>query len=104
MTIAIIKTGGKQYKVKVGDKIDVEKILIKKETSTKDLKNKKSTKSDNHIIELDDILNGKKVKAEVIKEGKDKKITVIKFRPKKRYMRTRGHRQNYSKIEIKEIK
>lgn len=106
MNIAVIKTGGKQYKVKVGDKINVEKISIAKDSVNKDLDSKKITKKPEikQTIEFDDILNGKKVKAEIIENGKEKKVMVVKFRPKKRYMRTKGHRQDYSKIEIKEIK
>lgn len=94
MSIAVIKTGGKQYKVKVGDKIKIEKI---KDQSSK-------TKNPDQKLEFDDILGGKKVKAEVKGIGKGKKIRVFKFRPKKRYKRTYGHRQQYTELEIKEIK
>lgn len=84
--IAIIKTGGKQYKVAVGDKIKVEKIV-----------------SDDKKLELADLLHGKKVTAEVIGEGKLDKIIVFKQHPKKRYSRTNGHRQNYTEIKIVSI-
>ncbi|AKM81883.1 TPA: 50S ribosomal protein L21 [Candidatus Berkelbacteria bacterium] len=85
--IAVIKTGGKQYKVVVGDKIKVEKI-------------ESDPSADGKNLELDDLLNGKKVAAEIISEGKRDKIVVFKQHPKKRYSRTNGHRQNYTEIKI----
>ncbi len=87
MSIAVIKTGGKQYKVEVGDKLKIEKL---------DSKEKK--------IEFDDILHNKKVIAEIINSGKDEKVKVFKFKPKKRYKLTYGHRQLYTEIQIKGIK
>lgn len=107
MTYAIIKTGGKQYKVKVGDIIKVEKIQA----------------NENQEIIFDDVLlifdekNGAvkdikigkpfvkdaKIKAKVLEQGRDKKITVIKYKPKIRYKKKYGHRQPYTKIEILEI-
>lgn len=87
---AIIKTGGKQYKVKVGDTLKVEKI--------RQLADQKSGK-----IELTDILEGKKVFCEVLKSGKYPKVRVLKFHPKKRYKRNKGHRQAYSEIKITKI-
>jgi large subunit ribosomal protein L21 len=85
--IAVIKTGGKQYKVAVGDMIKVEKILGKKDK-----------------LEFEDILGGKKVAATVIGEGRRSKIRVLKFRPKKRYKRVGGHIQNFTSIKIESIK
>lgn len=85
MEIAVIKTGGKQYKVAVGDTIKVEKIEGDKK------------------IEFKDLLDGKKVTAEIIGEGKLPKVTVYKFKSKKHYQRTVGHRQNYSQIKILSI-
>ena len=87
MSIAVIKSGSKQYKIKVGDKLKVEKL---------DSKDKK--------IEFDDILSGKKVKAEILTTAKNEKVKVFKFKPKKRYKRTYGHRQPYTEIKITEIK
>lgn len=82
---AVIKTGGKQYKVKVGDIIKVEKIQADKK------------------IELEDILNRKKVVASVIGEGKHPKVRILKFKPKKRYKKIIGHRQTYTQIKIEAI-
>jgi large subunit ribosomal protein L21 len=83
---AIIKTGGKQYKVKVNDKIKVEKLEAK------------------DTLEFDDILFGKKVTAKIIANGKAEKVKILKQHPKKRYKRVNGHRQLYSEIEIINIK
>lgn len=85
--IAVIKTGGKQYKVEEGKKIKIEKL----DTQEKN-------------ITFDDILNGQKVTAKIIGEGKDKKVEVLKFRAKKRYKRVVGHRQHYMEIQIESIK
>ncbi|RUM59143.1 MAG: 50S ribosomal protein L21 [Persephonella sp.] len=94
---AIIETGGKQYKVKTGDKIKVEKLNA----------------NEGEQIELKTLLvrdeNGEiktegKTVAEVKEHGKHKKVIVFKFKRKKNYKRWRGHRQPYTLIEIKEIK
>jgi len=84
---AIIKTGGKQYKVKAGDRLKVEKIEAapKKE------------------IVFEDLLSGKKVSASVVSTGKLPKVRILKFKPKKRYKRNLGHRQPYSEILIEKI-
>lgn len=82
----IIKTGGKQYKVKVGDVLRVEKL------SSKDKK-----------LQFDDILSGKKVTAKVVAEGKMPKLRILKFHPKKRYKKVFGARQHFSQIKIMEI-
>lgn len=88
MNIAIIKTGGKQYKVKKDDVLDVE-LLNKKEGEK---------------IDFDDLLDGKKVKAEVLGSKKGVKISNLKFKNKTRYMKKIGHRQKYNIIKILEIK
>ena len=84
--IAIIKTGGKQYKVKVGDEIKIEKLDADKKA------------------EFTDLLNGAKVTAQILEHGKLPKVTVLKFHAKKRYERNKGHRQAYTKIKIEAIK
>ncbi|MGA2667243.1 MAG: bL21 family ribosomal protein [Patescibacteria group bacterium] len=85
--MAVIKTGGKQYKVKVGDSLKIEKLSPE-------------TKK----IEFDDILGGKKVAATLTSDGRFAKVRILKFRPKKRYKRVRGHVQKYSSIKIESIK
>ncbi len=87
MSIAVIKTGGKQYKVQAGDLVKIEKIVSKDKT-----------------VEFSDILGNHKVKASIVSEGKQKKVRILKFRPKKRYRRVRGHRQSFTQIKIESIK
>ena len=100
--LAVIKTGGKQYLVKPGDKIKVEKIDKEpgKEISFDQVllleKNKK--------IELGaPFVKGVKVKAQVLEQDKHEKVIVFKYKPKKRYKKKTGHRQPYTLIEIKSI-
>jgi len=83
---AIIKTGGKQYKVNVGDILKIEKVKAEK------------------IVEFDDIYSGKKVSASIVSQGRYPKVKIFKFKPKKRYKRTRGHAQKYTLIKIESIK
>lgn len=96
--LAIIKTGGKQYIVKPGDKLKVEKLDKKEgeEFSFPDVllveKNKK--------LEIGDPLVKAEVKAKVLSHGKGDKIIVYKYKPKKRESRKIGHRQPYTEIEI----
>jgi len=101
MTYAIIKTGGKQYKVKLGDVLKIEKIEANKgaQIEIKDVlmvfdEETKEVKIGTPIIK------GAKIKAIVLEQGRDKKITVIKYKPKIRYKKKYGHRQPYTKIEI----
>jgi large subunit ribosomal protein L21 len=99
---AIVETGGKQYKVVPGQKIDVDALGA----------------ADGEDIELSRVLliadgkdtvvgsptiDGAKVLATCLSEGKNDKVIVFKYKPKVRYRRKKGHRQLYSKLEIKEI-
>ena len=96
--LAIIKTGGKQYIVKPGDKIKVEKLDKKEgeEFSFSDVllveKNKK--------VEIGTPLVKAEVSAKVLSHGKADKIIVYKYKPKTRESRKIGHRQPYTEIEI----
>ncbi|MCL5795046.1 MAG: 50S ribosomal protein L21 [Patescibacteria group bacterium] len=85
--IAVIKTGGKQYKVQAGDIVNIELL-----TSKKDEK-----------IELPDILNGKKVQATILETTKADKVKTLKFKAKTRFIRHLGHRQKHTKIKIDKI-
>lgn len=100
--LAIIKTGGKQYLVKPGDKIKVEK-LDKKEgenfSFTDVLLVEKSRK-----VEIGKPKVGAEVEAKVLKHGKGDKVIVFKYKSKKRYSRKIGHRQPYTEVEITGIK
>jgi large subunit ribosomal protein L21 len=99
---AVIRTGGKQYTVRPGEKLNVEKL-------------------DGEVgadIELTDVLMvadgdavtvgtpsvaGAKVVAEVVEQGKHKNIVVFKYKPKIRYRKRTGHRQQFTRLSVKEI-
>lgn len=100
--LAVIKTGGKQYLVKEGDRIKAEKLNLKK----------------GGVVNFDDVLlteqegdvrigtpklSGAKVEGKILKQERGKKVDVIKYKPKVRYRRKYGHRQAYSLIEIEKI-
>lgn len=103
MTFAVIQTGGKQYLVKEGQELYVEKLsldigapvefdvlLVSDEDAT-------MTKVGTPTV------GGVKVKATVLAHGRDKKVSVIKYKPKVRYRRNVGHRQPFTKIKIDHI-
>ena len=98
---AVIKTGGKQYKVSEGDLLDIEK-LDKKEGD-------EVTFEEVLLLEDDETEIGKpivekaSVKAEVVEQGREDKKIVYKYKPKKRQRKKKGHRHPYTKVEIKEI-
>ncbi|MDD2553535.1 MAG: 50S ribosomal protein L21 [Desulfotomaculaceae bacterium] len=99
---AIIETGGKQYRVQEGDKLNIEKLPA--EAGEK--------------VEIDRVLavvNGEEVKIgaplvegarvilQVLRNGKDKKIIVFKYKAKKNYRRKQGHRQPFSQVIVEKI-
>ena len=97
--IAVIKTGGKQYKVKEGQKIKVEKIN-KKEGSKLNFETLLIADTGAKNVELGKPLLSKKVEAKILAHGKAKKINVVKYKNKTRYLRNKGHRQEFTELEI----
>jgi large subunit ribosomal protein L21 len=98
---AIIATGGKQYKVKEGDYLKVEKLEAEVgDTVTFD--QVLAVKSD-HAMKAGNDTAGAKVNATVIENGKDKKVIVYKYKPKTGYHKKNGHRQLYTKVRIEAI-
>lgn len=95
-------TGGKQYKVSVGDKIRVEKMDVE-EGKEITLPNVLLRSSDDSTAELGRPFLDAPVKAKVLKQGKADKIRVFKMKAKKNYQRTQGHRQQYTELEITKI-
>ncbi len=95
---AIVKTGGKQYKVSVGDEIYVEKL----ESDAGDTVNLEVMMIENEG-KLSFGGDAGKVTAKVVKSGKQKKVIVYKMKPKKNYRRKQGHRQPYTKLIIDSI-
>lgn len=100
MKIAVIKTGGKQYIVEPGKKLKVEKF---KATNNETIKFNTLMISENDNINLGKPTLGELVEGKIIGQGKDKKISVIKYKNKTRYKRNIGHRQPYSMVEITKI-
>ena len=99
---AVVKTGGKQYRVSPGDSIEVEKLPYEV----------------GEQVELDEVLlvangsgtqigrplvEGAKVKATVTRQARGRKVIIFKYRPSKRYRRRRGHRQHFTRLRIDEI-
>ena len=100
--IAVIKTGGKQYKVKEGQTLKVEKI-DKKEGDKIKFETLMVASTDGKDLDLGKPSLGEKVEGKIVEQGRDKKISVIKYKSKTRYKRNLGHRQSFSKIEISKI-
>ncbi len=102
--LAIIATGGKQYIVREGDTINIEKLAGERKEGAKiEFK---------EVLLVDDgtttkvgtpTVAGAKVSAECVEEGRGKKVSVIRFRAKSRYFKNRGHRQPYTRVRITAI-
>ena len=99
---AILKTGGKQYKVSEGDVIYVEKLGLEagaEYTFAEVL----AVGTDDELKVGAPYLEGATVSAKAVKEGRSKKIIVYKYKPKKGYHKKQGHRQAYTKLQIEKI-
>lgn len=99
---AVIKTGGKQYKVAEGEKLGIEKI----DAAGKDTIqfNEVLLVKKNGTLEIGKpFVVNTRVNAKILKNFKDKKVRVVKFKSKSRYLRTRGHRQQKIKVLIEKI-
>ena len=100
---AVIKTGGKQYRVNAGERIKVEKLVAEVgDTVTLD-----------QILMVSDgekttigspIIKGASVKATVVSHGRGDKVMIFKMRRRKHYRKTQGHRQSFTEIKIEAIK
>jgi len=99
--LAIIKTGGKQYKVEIGDKIKVEKLKGKE--GSKIVFEEVLFLGDEKGIKIGAAIKGAKVEGKIIKTAQAKKVTGIKFKAKKRYKVKFGHRQVLTEVEITKI-
>jgi large subunit ribosomal protein L21 len=100
---AVIKTGGKQYKVTPGDVLEVEHLKIKGDDPTLTLTPLLVVDDDGNTISGVKNLAGYKVGVKVVGDTKGDKITVFKYRNKSGYRQKTGHRQQYSLIEITSI-
>lgn len=95
---AIVSTGGKQYKVAEGDVIDVEKLEA--QPGDKVELDVLLLADGAGVVVSPDELESSKVTAEVVEQFKGKKVLVFKLKKRKRYHRTKGHRQNLTKLQI----
>ena len=103
MSYAVIQTGGKQYKVSAGEIIKIEK-LAKSNPSAKVEFNEILAYGDDKSIELGaPTVDGAKVEAELLKNGKERTVLIFKKRRRKNSRRKNGHRQQYSLIRINKI-
>jgi len=102
MAYAIIKTGGRQYRVAEGDTIDVD-LLDVEAGKTATFGDVLMYSDSGKLTHGDPLISGAKVTAEVIEERKDKKVIAFKFKRRKGYHRTVGHRRKLSRVKIKSI-
>ena len=100
---AVIETGGKQYIVAPNDKVIIEK-LDAKEGETVNFDKVLLTADDSKINVGKPYVNGSKVTAKVLSQGRGEKIIVFKYRAKSRYRRKQGHRQDQTIVQIESIK
>ena len=99
---AIIETGGKQYKVSEGDVVFVEKLDVEAGAAVTISKVLVVANGDDIKVGTP-YVEGATVEASAVKNGKDKKIIVYKYKAKKGYHKKQGHRQPYTKLEITKI-
>ena len=98
---AVVETGGKQYKVQVGETLDVEKLPA--EVGQKVELDRVLMIGDGAPMVGNPVVPGAKVIATVLGEPRGPKVMVFKYKPKVRYRRALGHRQDYSRLRIDEI-
>ncbi len=99
---AVIKTGGKQYRVEAGKKIKVEQILA--EIGSELIIDKVLMISDGENISMGNpLIEGAKVSATVLDQGRYNKVRIFKMKRRKHYQKHQGHRQNYTEIQITDI-
>lgn len=99
---AVVQTGGKQYKVSVGDVIEVEKLNL--ETGSKLNLDVLLVSEDGKVKVGNPLVKGVVCEAEVVAQGKGEKIVVYKYKPKKNVRKKQGHRQPFTQIKIVAIK
>ena len=99
---AVIKTGGKQYQVAVGDKLKIEQIPADI-GGTITLSEVLMVADGENVVIGTPVIAGATVTASVVSEGRHKKVRIFKMRRRKHYQKHQGHRQNYTEIQIDAI-
>lgn len=102
MDYAVFKTGGKQYRVKPGDTLDVEKLTVAVD-SIAEFGEVLAISDDGEVTFGSPTIEGARVLARVDSHYKDKKLMVFKYKSKTRYRRKKGHRQIYTRLVIQDI-
>ena len=114
MKLAVIKTGGKQYLIKEGDKLKLGKISAKESDNISakggsasggefDFNEVLLVADDDNIKIGTPLVEGAKVSARVLKQGRSKKVVVFHYHSKTRYKKKAGHRQHFTEVEISKI-
>lgn len=99
---AVVKTGGKQYKVAPGETFKVESLEGEK-GATLELSDVLLVEKDGVVTVGSPVVAGVKVTAEIVRQGRGKKILVFKHKRRKSYRKMNGHRQNFTELLVKEI-
>ena len=103
MSFAVIQTGGKQYKVKSGDILKVEKLEDSKENSKIEFKEVLAYGDESNLELGEPTISGAVVEADLIKNSKNRTVLIFKKRRRQNSRRKNGHRQQYSMIRISKI-
>lgn len=99
---AVIATGGKQYRVSEGDKVRVEKL--NGDAGAKVVLDNVLMLGDGDKSQIGaPVVQGAKVEAEIIEQGRDKKVVVFKYKKRKQYRKKQGHRQSFTDLRITKI-
>ncbi len=101
MRLAVIKTGGKQYLVKEGDKLKVAKIIANEGDGVEF--DEVLLSADKEVKIGAPLVEGVKVSAKILKQGRSKKVIVFHYHNKTRYKKKAGHRQHFTEVEISKI-
>ena len=101
---AIVEMKGQQFKVEAGKKLFINRIADLEKGATVEFENVLLLDNEGKVKVGAPYVKGAKVVATVAKHGKNKKLIIFKYNPKKKYRKKQGHRQPYTKLEIKDIK
>jgi large subunit ribosomal protein L21 len=99
---AVIETGGKQYRVAPGETIEVETIAGEVGANV-EFDRVLAISNDSNELVVGDALKTARVRARIAAQGRGDKVLVFKFKRKKQYKRTIGHRQNFTQVQVQEI-